>query len=54
MNYLLYELKPYACAVIGLGGMFVPNTLGLLSGFVLTLLGASIWKMRHEFRHGNL
>lgn len=50
MEELLYEIRPYAFALIGVGAVTLPESFGRVCGLILLGIGVYIWKMRREYR----
>ena len=51
---ILYELKPYACMIIGAASVAIGNSFILsFAGITLWALGVLIWKMRKDYRKEN-
>lgn len=50
MEEFLYEARPYICTLIGVGAIFMPESLGRVCGLVLVLVSLYIWRKRHVYR----
>ena len=51
---ILYELKSYACMIIGAASVAIGNSFILsFAGITLWALGVLIWKMRKDYRKEN-
>lgn len=46
----IYESLPYIYALVALFAIFMPVTLGRVSGFLLLIAAIQILKMRYDYR----
>lgn len=46
----IYESLPYIYALVALSAIFMPVTLGRISGFLLLIASVQIFKMRYDYR----